>query len=158
MPLSPAAAVHSLPPPPPPTRAKWLHQLLPGGDRPGPATGGQSRAAAGGKSHSLLPVWAPRLPERLSLTESHGPVGAGAREGQKVPEASAAAVLLRLLKTLDLREAVTAESRAQVTPRGLSRLWDSASVGPWQPSGFLRPQFTHLWHVSGGRGVGTQRN
>lgn len=81
-------------------------------------------------------------------------MGAGAGEGQKVPEAYAAAVLLRLLKTLDLREAVIAERRAQVTPRGLSRLRDSASVGPWQPSGFLRPQFTHLWRVSGGGGCG----
>ena len=95
----------------------------------------------------LLPVWAPRLPELLSLTESHGHVGAEDGEGQKVPEASAAAVLLRLLKTLELREGVTAERRAQVTPRGLSRLQDSVSMGPWQQSGFLRPQFTHLWHV-----------
>ena len=31
------------PPSPPPTRAKRLQQPLPGGDRPGPATGGQSR-------------------------------------------------------------------------------------------------------------------
>lgn len=66
----------------------------------------------------LFPVWAPRLPELLSLTESHGHVRAGDGEGQKVPEASAAAVLLKLLKTLDLREGVTAERRAQVTPRG----------------------------------------
>ena len=71
-------------------------------------------------------MWAPQLPERLSLTESHGPVGAG--EGQKVPEASAAAVPLRLLRTLDLREAVAAERRAPGTPRGLSRLQDSDSV------------------------------
>lgn len=66
---------------------------------PGAATGGQSRhrgaATRGGKSHSLLPVWAPRLPEPLSLTESHGHVGDGGREGQKVPEASVDAVLLR---------------------------------------------------------------
>ena len=99
----------------------------------------------------LLPVWAPQLPELLSLTESHGHVGAGDGEGQKVPEASAAAVQLRLLKsllkTLELREGVTAERRAQVTLRGLSRLQDSVSVGPWQQSGFLRPQFTHLWRV-----------
>lgn len=33
----------SLPTPPPPTRAKRLQQPLPGGDGPGPATGGQSR-------------------------------------------------------------------------------------------------------------------
>lgn len=116
----------SLPTPPPPTRAKRLQQPLPGGDGPGASDGRAEPAAAGGKSHSLLPVWAPRLPERLSLTESHGPVGAG--EGQKVPEASAAAVPLRLLRTLDLREAVAAERRAQVTPRGLSKLCDSDSV------------------------------
>lgn len=46
----------------------------------------------------LFPVWAPLLPERLSLTESHGLRGTGAGrgegptgEGQRFPEACTAA-------------------------------------------------------------------
>lgn len=150
--MSPAATIHTVSshahprPEPCDTTSSYLEVRT-----SGPATGGQRRATAGGKSHSLLPVWAPQLPELLSLTESHGHVGdglGGCGEGQKVPEASAAAVLLR---------------QAAGDPRSKGR-GDSTEKGPGHTGGpqqapgltlcgalatplLLQPQFTHLWHV-----------
>lgn len=101
----------------------------------------------------LLPVWAPQLPELLSLTESHGHVGDGVRGGgagrgrkfrKPLQQQSCSD---RLLETPDLREGVTAQRRAQVTQEDLSRLQDSLSVGALATPSLLQPQFTHLWHV-----------
>lgn len=150
--MSPAATIHTVSshahprPEPCDTTSSYLEVRT-----SGPATGRQRRATAGGKSHSLLPVWAPQLPELLSLTESHGHVGDGlgvCGEGQKVPEASAAAVLLR-------------QAAGDPRPKGRD---DSTEKGPGHTGGpqqapgltlcgvlaipsLLQPQFTHLWHV-----------
>lgn len=83
-------------------RAMWHLQILPGRWGPWAKSGGQSRWRWEESPTGFFPVWAPQLPEQLSLTESHGLVGVGAgrqegpaREEQKVPEACTAAALLR---------------------------------------------------------------
>lgn len=135
--MSPAATIHTVSshahprPEPCDTTSSYLEVRT-----SGPATGGQRRATAGGKSHLLLPVWAPQLPELLSLTESHGHVGDGVRGGgagrgrkfrKPLQQQSCSD---RLLETPDLREGVTAQRRAQVTQEDLSRLQDSLCGGP----------------------------
>lgn len=46
LPVPSGGRPHSAPPPPLRPDKPWLHQLLPGGEGPGPATGGQSRGSS----------------------------------------------------------------------------------------------------------------
>lgn len=81
---------HSHTPPSPHPRAMWLRQLLPGsGGTLGRGPEGRAERQQEESPTGLLPVWAPRLPELLSLTESHDHVGDGDREARGLGQGGA---------------------------------------------------------------------
>lgn len=140
-------------------RAMWHLQILPGRWGPWAKSGGQSWWRWEESPTGFFPVWAPQLPEQLSLTESHGlvAVGAGrqegpAGEGQKVPEVCTAAALLRQAAG-DPRPKRRDNSTELVT-QGSQWVLGPLSVGPWQHPSSLGLSLP----IRGVCGLGTQRN
>lgn len=127
--MSPAAAVHRASPDPHlrPERSgsssSYLEVTAPGQRREGRA--GLQPEESPTRSFLCGPLGflsGCHLPKVMALW---GPGPGRGRTSRKPPQQPCSS---GCLKTLGLREAVTAEGRAQVTPRGLSRLRDSDSV------------------------------
>lgn len=99
-------------------------------------------------------MWAPQLPELLSLTESHGLVGDGGGEarGPSWGEAESSGSLHSSGSAQQAAGDPRPKRRGNSTEEGSGHTGVSAAsrltfcgalATPW----LLGPQFTHLWHV-----------